>query len=787
MSALNRKLFRDLWHIKGQAFAIALVITAGAATFVMALTTLGSLKVTRSTFYNDYRFADVFAMLKRAPDGLRSRLQAIPGVAQVETRVVAPVNLVIEDFADPVTGLIHSLPDFSDPLLNGVFLRTGRLPESGRDDEIVAHETFTQAHGFEPGDRLHAIINGRRKRLTIVGIALAPEYVYAIRPGDLFPDFSGFGVLWMRRKPLATAFDMDGAFNNVSLTLAAGAKEEEVIDRVDDLLARYGGLGAFGRMDQVSHRFLYEEFRQLEQMATVYPIIFLGVAAFLLNVVISRLIRTEREQIATLKAFGYSNFAVGWHYSKLVLVITAIGIAGGIIAGTRFALGMSHMYMEFYRFPFLRFTVDPQVGITAALVGAVAALTGTLYSVRLAVRAAPAEAMRPEPPAKYRETLVERLGLKRWLAQPTRMIIRNIERRPLKSFLSSLGIAFSYAILMVGFFFGDAMAFMIRFQFNFTQRDDMTVTFVEPTSRRVIHDLLSLPGAESGQVFRTVPVRLRSGHRTYRTTIQGVDPDGDLYRLLDEDFNLIEIPPSGMLLTGYLADLLGVEPGDEITAEVLEGERPLKRIVVTGTAHQYLGVGAYMRLDALNRLMREGHAVSGVYLAADSLHEQEIYAALKEAPRVAGVTVARNAIKNLEDTMAEQMLTFAFFMTLFAGSIAVGVVYNSARIALSERARELASLRVLGFTRGEISYILLGELAVLTLAAIPLGFLLGHALSLYIVEGIQTDLFRIPMIKSPKTYAFSATVVLVAATISALMVRRKLDRLDLVEVLKTKE
>ena len=787
MSALNRKLFRDLWNIKGQAFAIALVITAGAATFVMALTTLGSLQVTRSTFYRDYRFADVFAMLKRAPEGLRSRLQAIPGVAQVETRVVAPVNLVVEGFSDPVTGLIHSLPDFSEPLLNGVFLRKGRLPESGRDDEIVAHESFTQAHGFEPGDRLHVIINGRRKRFTIVGIALAPEHVYAIRPGELFPDFTGFGVLWMRRKPLATAYDMDGAFNNVSFTLTAGAQEEEVIERVDDLLARYGGLGAFGRMDQVSHRFLSEEFRQLEQMATVYPVIFLGVAAFLLNVVISRLIRTEREQIATLKAFGYSNFAVGWHYAKLVLMITAIGIAGGIIAGTRFALGMAMMYMQFYRFPFLRFTIDPQIGVIAALVGAAAAMTGTLYSVRLAVRATPAEAMRPEPPATYRESVVERLGLKRWLAQPTRMIVRNLERRPVKSFLTSLGIAFAYAILMVGFFFNDAMAFLIRYQFSFAQRDDMTVTFVEPTSRRVLYDLLSLPGAEHGQVFRTVPVRLRSEHRTYRTSIQGVEPEGDLYRLLGEDLKTIEIPPSGMMLTGYLGDLLGVKPGDEISAEVLEGERPIRKVAVTGMAHQYLGVGAYMHIDALNRLMREGGAVSGVHLAADSLHEKEIYAALKEAPRVAGVTVARNAIKNLEDTMAEQLLTFAFFITLFAGSIAVSVVYNSARISLSERSRELASLRVLGFTRGEISYILLGELALLTLAAIPLGFLLGHALSLYIVEGIQTDLFRIPMVSSPKTYAFSATVVLVAAVISALMVRRKLDRLDLVEVLKTKE
>ena len=787
MSALDRKGIRDLWGMKGQALAIALVMAAGVATFVMSLSVLDSLRLTQAVFYRDYRFADVFAYLKRAPESMRSRLLTIDGVAQVETRVVAPVNLLVEGYADPVTGLIHSLPDFTPPLLNGLYLRRGRLPESGRDDEVVVHESFAQAHGFEPGDRLQAIINGRKKAFTIVGIALSPEHIYPIRSGDMIPDFAGYGILWMRRKPLATAYDMDGAFNNVSLSLSAGAQIEEVLDRVDDLLERYGGLGAYARKDQISHRFLSEEFRQLEQMATIYPVIFLAVAAFLLNVVITRLVQTEREQIATLKAFGYSNAAVAWHYSKIVLAITAVGVAGGIIAGARFGQGMGSMYMEFYRFPFLRFSVDPRIGLIAALVSAAAALSGTLYAVRKAVSGPPAQGMRPEPPATYRETLIERLGLKRWLAQPTRMIARNIERNLGKSFLVSLGIAFATAILMVGFFFGDAVDWMIRFQFVLSQRADMTVTFVEPTSRRVLQELLSLPGAQYGQVFRSVPVRLRSQHRTYRTVIEGVEPGGDLYRLLDTNLHEVELPPSGVVVSGYLGEILDLKPGDEVTVEVLEGQRPVRRARVAAMTKQYMGVGAYMRIDALNRMMREGNAISGVYLAADELHAEEIYAALKKAPRVAGVTESRNALRNLEETMANQLLTFAFFITLFAGSIAFGVVYNSARIALSERARELASLRVLGFTRGEISYILLGELAVLTIAAIPLGFLLGRGLCAYVIDSLQTDLFRFPLVIDPSTYAFAASVVLAAAAISALMVRSRLDHLDLVAVLKTKE
>lgn len=787
MSMLNRKLRRDLWSMKGQALAIALVMTSGVAMFVMSLSTLDSLRRTQATYYGDYHFAEAFASLKRAPESLRQRFEDIPGVDHAQTRVLAPANMELEDFADPITGQIASIPDFGQPVLNQLYLRSGRLVDSRRDDEVVVHELFANAHGLEPGGSITAIVNGRRKELKVVGIALSPEYIFPIAPGSMIPDFSTYGVLWMARTPLEAAFDMEEAFNDVSFALRPDAQLDEVLDRVDDITERYGGLGAYGRKDQVSHRYLSEEFRQLEQMATIYPIIFLGVAAFLLNVVITRLIRTEREQVATLKAFGYSNLAIGAHYVKFVLAIVGFGVLGGVLAGIRFGQGMSGMYMEFYRFPYLHYVLQPYVVVIAALVSAAAALAGTLYSVRQAVRLAPAEAMRPEPPAQYRVSVVERFGLRRWLTQPTRMIVRNIERQPVKSLLAATGISMACAILMVGFFFTDMVTLMMQIQFGLVQRDDMTVTFVEPTSHRVMNELESLPGVIHGEAFRSVPVRLRSEHRDYRTAIQGVQNGGDLNRVLDVNLRPVEMPPAGILLTDYLGDLLKVKPGDTLTVEVLEGYRPVREVTVAGLVQQYIGVSAYMDIDALNRLMREGRAISGAYLAADSKLAPAVYTALKEAPRVAGVSVREKMLQNFHETMAEQLLTFAFFITLFAGTIAFGVVYNSARIALSERSRELASLRVLGFTRGEISFILLGELAVLTFAAIPMGYVIGEVFCRYITSALETDLFRFPFAIQPSTYAFAATVVLTASLISALLVRRKLDHLDLVAVLKTKE
>lgn len=786
MRALDRKLVRDLWGMKGQALAIAMVIAGGIATFIMSVSTLDSLRHTQLVFYRDYRFADVFASLKRAPESLRSRIEAIPGVQHVETRVFAPVMLDIEGYPDPVSGQICSLPDHGEPLLNRVYLRAGRPLDPAREDEILLSEAFAEAHGLKPGDRIAATIRGRKRRLRIAGIALSPEFIYQLQPGAVIPDFESYGILWMARTPLAGAFEMEGAFNTVALTLTAGAREGDVIDRLDELLRPYGGLGAYGRKDQISHRYLSEEMRQLQRMATMFPIIFVGVAAFLLNVVVGRLMATQREQVAILKAFGYGNGTIVAHYLKLVLVIVLVGVAGGIAAGVWLGRGLSALYMDFYRFPFLLYQLRPPAVLTATFVTAGAAFLGTLYSVIQAALLPPAQAMQPAAPARYRVSWIERLGLKR-LAPPTKMILRSIERRPIKALLTVIGVAFACGILVVGRFFSDATDYMVNIQFKLAKKEDLAVTFVEPVSARALYSLRNLQGVEYAEPFRSVAVLLRFEHRSYRTAIRGVPRRATLYRLLDRELRPLEVPERGLLLTDHLAEILGIRVGQRLTIEVLEGRRQVLEEPVAGLVREWVGVQAYAELEALNRMLGEGPAVSGAYLETDSRYQTAVFSKLKEIPRVAGASVREKGLRNFYETLAKQMLTFAFFNTLLACSIAFGVVYNSARIAFSERNRDLASLRVLGFTRGEIAYILLGEMALLTLAAIPAGFLIGRALCAQMIQGLQTDLFRIPLIVEPRSYSFAAIVVLASGVFSALAIKRKLDCLDLVAVLKTKE
>lgn len=787
MKTLDRKLWRDLWRMKGQAFAICLVITSGIATFIMFVSAMDSLRLTRSWFYRDYEFADVFVSLKRAPEGVKDQIKGIPGVNRVETRVVADIKLDIKEFPEPVTAKVISIPEEGNLLLNRLYIRKGRLADPARDNEVVISESFAQAHRFNLGDTLGAVINGRWKTLVVTGIALSPEFVLLMRPEAVSPDFKRYGVLWMGRKALGTSYNMDGAFNDVAITLYPDAKLDDVLIQLDNILERYGGLGAYGRKDQISHRMLNEEFRMLQRSAEIYPTIFICVAAFLLNVVISRMISTQREQIAALKAFGYRNLDIGIHYAKLVSMIVCIGALVGCIAGIWLGKVLGNIYMDVYRFPSLMYKLTPGTIGAAVIISVASALAGTLFSLRRAAKQAPAEAMRPEPPAHYRVTLIEKTGIGRMLSQPSRIIARNVERKPVRTILTIIGIATACATMITSGFFKDAVDYMVNVQFVLSQKEDMTVAFVEPTSRKAVHELKGLEGVHHAESFRTVPVKFRFGHRTYRTVIEGIEADSRLHILLDENLRLVTLPLFGIVLSDYMGKILGIKPGDMLTVEILEGSRPVRQVPVVALVNQYIGVMGYMDLTALNRLMREGSAISGAYIVTDSIHREKLYRQFVKMPRVSGTTVRKNEIRNFYDVQAQGMLFFTFIATVMACSITFGVVYNSARIALSERSRELSSLRVLGYTRGEISYILLGELGMLTLIAIPLGFLIGRELCGVIARALESDLFRVPLVLEPSTFSLAAAVVLVSATVSGLIVRRKLDHLDLIEVLKSRE
>jgi putative ABC transport system permease protein len=789
MSALHHKLRRDLLRMWAQLVAVALVMSVGIGALTMSLSTLYSLSRAQDAYYARYRFPDVFTHLKRAPSALAQRIREIPGVLRVLPRVVVDVNLDVPGLAEPATGRLISIPASPPFGLSELHIRRGRLPEAGSaggGSEVVASEAFVEAHHFQLGDSVRAIINGRLQTLTIVGVALSPEYIYQIRPGDLFPDDKRFGVFWMPYTELAPAFDLDGAFNDVVLALTHDALEADVLRRLDDLTEPYGGTGAYTRRDQTSHQYISDEMSQLRGMAVIPPTIFLSASAFILNIVFSRLVRTQREQIAVLKAFGYTPLQIAVHYLQMVVVVALVGGIGGVLLGWRMGLYLTILYTRFFRFPVFEFVLYRPAVALALSVGIGAAVIGTLFAIRRAAALPPAQAMRPENPPDYHTTLMERLKLQRLFSPAARMVVRHLERQPLRAAMTALGISLALAVLILGSYTHGALNYLIDFQFNLTQRQDATIAFTEPASPRAAHEIARLPGVLASESFRIVPARLRAGPRERREAITGLSEVPRLSRVVNERREPVSMPPEGLLLSDTLADLLHVRAGDTVTVEVLEGQRPVVDVTVSAIVTTYLGTGAYMDRAALNTLMREAPAISGAFLAVDPARATELYTTLKQTPRVASTTVKSATLATFQRTFAENILVMRLFNLIFASIIAFGVIYNSARIGLAERAHELATLRILGFTRAEVSLILLGELAVLTLAAVPIGLVLGRLLTAYAATALQTETHRIPLVINPSTYGFAVTVILVAATLSGLVVRRGIDHLNLVEVLKTK-
>lgn len=787
MTARNRMLWRDLWHLRGQVIAAALVVACGVAAFVSLRATYESLLSARDGYYQAQRFADVFAQLKRAPSSLVARIAQIPGVGEVRTRVVLEVTLDVPGLDEPASGRLVSIPERRAPMLNDLILRAGRYVDPQRDDEVIASEPFAAANDLQLDDAVSAIINGRWKRLRIVGIALSPEYIYELGGGAIIPDNRRFGVLWMGEQALASAYNMDGAFNDVSLSLTAGASEADVIERLDLLLERYGGLGAYGRDEQLSHRLISDEISQNRVTSTFVPGIFLGVAAFLLHIVLSRLTTLQRTQIGLLKAFGYSNREIGAHYLGFALVTVLLGLAIGVALGVYGGTWLTAMYRDFYRFPHLDYVVSSRVMSLTLLIVLAAACIGALGAVRRAVKLPPAEAMRPEPPAAFRAGLLERSGFSARLPSSARMIVRGLARRRGRAMLAALGIACAVGILILGRFGLDAMNYLLRVQFQVVQRDDLMVTFTEPVSGSVRDELKRLPGVLTAEPFRAVPAKLRFEHRSKRIQLLGLSAEGALRGLVDAKLRPVALPISGVVLTRKLGEVLGVVAGDSITASVLEGERPERTLQVVGLVDEPVGIGAYMDLRALNALMREAGSISGAFLEVDPHAAPTLYRALKQLPSVGGVALRDANLRSFEKILDRSMRSISVVEVLFACVIAFGVVYNGARIALSERGNELASLRVLGFTRGEVTWLLLGEQGVLTVLAIPLGFVLGSWTAWLLSVRLNTELYRIPLVIESATLSFAVVVIVVAALLSGMLVARRINRLDLIAVLKTRE
>lgn len=762
-------------------------MACGVGTLILSVGAYRALYDTRAAYYERTAFGDVFASAVRTPASLAARIAEIPGVSAVEPRVVEPVVLDVPGMSEPANGVAISLPENRELVLNRLYIRQGRLPD--RAGEVAVSEGFAKAHRFQPGDDFAALLHGRRTILTIVGIVLSPEYVYAIGPGDPMPNNRRFGVLWLPEQILAPLYDLKGAFNSVSVTLMPGAREASVVAAVDDLLKPYGGTGAYIRKDQMSNAFLESEFKQLQGMAAVLPPIFLVVAAFLVNMTLARLITLEREIVGLLKALGYSQAAVGLHYLKFTLLIAVGGTAIGFAIGTWLGRGLTELYAEFYTFPFLLFTQHLDLYLISAATCVASAAVGAARSIFRSFALTPAVAMQPPAPPVYRRLLAKAFDLLGVLSRLTLMAIRHLLRQPLRSLGTTLGVSFGAALLVAGMCFSfDILDYMIDGIYFRTYRQDATLSLaVAQPLTPALAAARALPGVLTAEPAGTLPVRIANGSASRRLVITGSPAAPDLSRTLDRDLRPVSVPESGLAITDYVSTLLRLRVGDLADVDLLDGSGRSLRVPVAEIVQSFLGMGVYMSLDGLSRLAGTDRRAREINLSIDSDRLEDFYAAVKRTPAVAGVALLDASRRSFVETVNRNVLVQSSVYLALSVIIAFGVIYNTARIQLSERAREFATLRILGFHRREVARVAFVELGIMVVLAQPIGWAVGALVSWAAVEAFATEMFRLPLVLSARSFAVASLVVFAAAAIAAVLVRRRIDRLDLVKVLKARD
>lgn len=782
MSALNRLLLRELLTMRVQAITIALVVACGVAAFLACFATFDSLETSRDQYYRQARFADLFVSLRRAPMAMADSVRAIPGVKALDTRLQYAAPLRVNGVGDLLFARLISLPDSpAQAQVNQLTLKIGRWPQA-ESLEVILNEGFARARQLTLNDTVSAIVHGREQTLKVVGIANSPEFILTAVEGAM-PDDRSLALIWMDRKQLEAALDMRASFNSLALTLEPGVVPESVITELDRILAPYGARGAYTRSEQASHRALNQEIGELKVFGTVLPAIFVAVSTFIVQVVMNRLVTAQRQQVAALKALGYASARIATHYLALTFLITASGCLVGMLAGFFLGQWLTSMYTGIFHFGVFEYRVAPSIVLGPCVITIAAALAAGLMAVRAIVRLSAAQALHDPAPM---QGAVLHLSL-HGLTPPQRLVLRTALQRPWRALFTCAGTAGAVAILIGGTWWRDAFNHLIEVQFHAAMPADVNLGFIETLPNRVVHELRQLPGVIDVEVRGGAAVRLRAAHQSERTAIETLSPGNHLRRVMNRDGHVVDVPPTGLLLGSHLARRLGVQPGDWLDIEFLDGRQQRRQAVVADVFEAMMGRAAFAHPQFLADLSGDAPSVSQASLQVPVPDHPALFARLRDSPALSSAH-ARHAILTAFKETSERSLRFITgVLSAFAAAIAVGVIYNSARIALAERRWELATLRVLGLTPAEVSPLLLTEVTVELLLAIPLGWLAGYGIANLMVALMSPEEFTIPVVVGSRTYGWASLVALLSGLLSAAAVWRRLAATDLIAVLKTRE
>ncbi len=790
MSVLLKKMLRSMVRNRGQSLAVVMVILCGTSCYIALNSVYRNLLLTRDSYYAQYRFADFEIYLERAPNAALFKLEEIPGVRSVRGRIVQDVNVDIADVPQPRTGRIVSMPEPWGPVLNDVVVRSGRYFERGAQDETIVSEKFALANGIEIGDTVKVTLDGRKHPLRVVGLGLSPEYVYVIRNvAEMIPAPERFGILWVPQDFAESALNMKAACNNIVGSVDDVEAIDGILEQAGDILDIYGVFSKVHRDNQLSNNFVTNEIIGLSVNSKITPGIFLGIASLVILILLNRMVRNERTQIGLLKSYGYSNFVIGFHYLQYAIILSLAGCLGAVVVGNVLADQMIRMYVQFYQYPVLKSHVYPEVMAQAAGIALGFSILGAQLGARRAARIHPAESMRPESPPRGYRTRIERIAwLWSRLSFTWKMIVRNVSRSKFRAGMNCVGVMISSGLLIVGFFAQDGIEYVLKFQYELSQKEDMKLNFMLERDKSALYEAARFEHVRRAEPLLQYPFELRNGWKKKDVVVTGLARDASLQLLLDDHLARVDVGDHGLVLADNIAEDLNVRAGDFVHMKPLMGritdevDVPVSKVV-----KQYLGGQGYMNIEALSRVLEEPYAMNAVLLRTDPGMAHTVNESLKDLPALASVEIREDSYRNLRNILAKNMMIMSFMLIFFAGVISFSIIYNVTTVSLAERQRELASLRVLGFTIQEVGAILYKENIVASIIGLILGIPFGLSICRFLVKAFDTDLYRFPFRVEPRTLVIATVLTIGFVAIANLAVRRKIHHLNMVEVLKERE
>lgn len=795
---LLRKLLRDFAASKWQYAAIGAMVMLGVAFYNASYAAYLNLNGSYERSFNVLRFEDFSVQFHAAPKRVASRIAQVRGVQAVEGRLVEDVILELPGKVQSrkLIGRLISMPVGRELALNRLKLVEGATLGSNSRREILLEASFAQHHLLKPGAWVEAVRGSSRVRLRVAGIVQSPEYLYVVRSKqDLMASPDTFGVMFVSDEVLGPLVGKPDLINEVHGRFTAAARPDSTLRQVQAALAGYRPDDPVLRADQPSYQMLMQDVQGFRIYAVMFPAFFLSVAAVAVYTLLLRLVHQERPIIGLFRSLGFSRRTVVWHY---LLGATCLGLVAGVLGGA-VGLWLAHWtsmgYMSMLQVPEKEVIARGSVLAAGVGIGVLTCAVGAFFPARFASRIQPAEAMRPAAPSFGSRSLRLDFLFPR-MRLLGRIPLRNLFRQPRRTLSTLFGIVAGIALMMTAKGLLDSSEIAMDELISGSYRYDMRLDFLRPQTTAALNRVRSWPGVVRAEGVLEAPVEFRHGEERYAAMLSGQGEAAALHRLTDDRGNKIVLPREGAIFGPSLRKRLQLERGDTVVvtlADQFAEENPREhRVLVAGFNNEAMGTVAYLRREALWRLMRADlelppNALSGIVLRVRENEREEVRRRLLDLPEAASVLSVAE-IRTLIETMMSTFRIFVWIMELFGVALAFAMIFNMVTVNVLERTAEIATLRTIGVSRSQIAWMVGTENLALALLGVATGLPFGRWFIGWFWLASQTEeqqeLFTFNVALKPETYWMSALAILLAVALSQLPALRLLGRLDLAKATK---